>query len=48
MEDVVPGLQITRGVEEWKRLEQASRMTLELVDGDEQGGEMMAWILPLM
>jgi ATP-dependent helicase/nuclease subunit B len=35
---VVPGLQITRGVEEWKRLEQASRMTLELVDGDEQGG----------
>jgi len=35
---VVPGLQITRGVEEWKRLEQASRMTLELADGDEQGG----------
>lgn len=32
----VPGLQITRGAEEWKRLERASRMTLELADGDEQ------------
>ncbi len=34
---VVPSLQITRGVEEWKRLEPASRMTLELVEGEEQG-----------
>lgn len=33
----VPSLQITRGVEEWKRLEQASRSALELVDGEEQG-----------
>lgn len=33
----VPGLQITRGVEEWKRLEPASRMTLELAEGEEQG-----------
>lgn len=33
---VVPGLQITRGAEEWRRLERASRMTLELADGDEQ------------
>ena len=33
---VVPSLQITRGIEEWKRLEQASRATLELVDGGEQ------------
>ena len=32
----VPSLQITRGVEEWKRLEQASQMALELVAGDEQ------------
>ena len=34
---VVSGLQIIRGVEEWKRLEPASRMTLELVEGEEQG-----------
>jgi len=33
---VVPGLQITRGVEEWTRLEQAAQMALELVDGEEQ------------
>ncbi len=34
---VVPSLQITRGVEEWKRLEPASRKTLELLDDEEQG-----------
>ncbi len=34
---VVPNLQITRGVEEWKRLAQASTMTLESADGEEQG-----------
>lgn len=33
---VVPSLQITRGVEEWRRLEQASRTTLELATGEEQ------------
>ncbi len=32
----VPGLQITRGAEEWRRLERASRMTLEPADGDAQ------------
>ncbi len=33
----VSSLQITRGVEEWKRLELASRMALEIEDGEEQG-----------
>ncbi|MDO9117693.1 MAG: PD-(D/E)XK nuclease family protein [Nitrospira sp.] len=33
----VAGLQITRGVEEWKRLESASQAALELVEGEEQG-----------
>ncbi|MEQ1796280.1 MAG: PD-(D/E)XK nuclease family protein [Nitrospira sp.] len=32
----VLSLHITRGVEEWKRLEQACQATLELVDGEEQ------------
>ena len=32
----VPGLQITRGAEEWRRLERAARVTLNPADGDEQ------------
>jgi len=34
---VVPSLQITRGVEEWKRLEKASMVALDFVGGEEQG-----------
>lgn len=33
---IVPALQITRGIEEWQRLEQASRSALELDGGDEE------------
>lgn len=37
---IVPALQITRGIEEWQRLEQASRSALELDGGDEERGAL--------
>lgn len=39
---IVPALQITRGIEEWKRLEQASGSTLELDGGSEDIGAIDA------